>query len=203
VKKRNDLKTPFKGRRVFHGLARWFAGSTASWVSLLAVFAKTRDALAHLIELPLWSHPGPMPFEHGRVALGTVALALFALTGCSVRSFEPAPESPRCELNANAVCASAIENYLAAESVRPAKVVLSNSPRLVPLVAPVTLPGGELAAEVDCYVNVDPNGSWLVYTHVAIPPESSQAVEHLRNQDLCTNEWSERRLAMEPPPYQP
>jgi len=46
-------------------------------------------------------------------------------------------------------------------------------------------------------VNVDPNGSWLVYTHVAIPPRSQQAVEHLRNQDLCTDEQGERRLAME------
>ena len=56
----------------------------------------------------------------------------------------------------------------------------------MPLVAPLTLPAGELAAEVDCYVNVDPYGSTVVYAHVAIQPESPQAVEHLRNQDLCT-----------------
>jgi hypothetical protein len=66
---------------------------------------------------------------------------------------------------------------------------------------PVSLPGGELAAEVDCYVNVDPNGSWLVYAHVAIQPSSPQAVEQLRNQDLCTDEWPERRLALESTPY--
>jgi hypothetical protein len=132
-----------------------------------------------------------------KIALGALGAALFALAGCSVRSAEPALERPRCELNANAVCASAIENYLAAEAARPAQTAPSKSPHLVPLVAPVSLPGGELAAEVDCYVNVDPNGSRVVYAHVAIPPESPQAVEHLRNQDLCTDESPERRLAME------
>jgi hypothetical protein len=82
------------------------------------------------------------------------------------------------------------------ETVRPVQVAPSRSPHLVPLVSPVTLPGGELAAEVDCHVNVDPGGSWLVYAHVAIPPNSPQAAEHLRNQDLSTDEWSERKLAM-------
>ena len=131
------------------------------------------------------------------IALGTLALAVFALASCSARSVDLAAEPPRCELNANAVCANAIENYLTAEAVRLAQAAPSKSPHLVPLVAPLTLPGGELAAEVDCYVNVDPNGSMVVYAHVAIPPESPQAVEHLRNQDLCTDEWPERRLAME------
>lgn len=145
----------------------------------------------------------PDTFERGRVALGTLALALFALAGCSARSLDQAPEPSRCELNASAVCASVIENYFSAETVRPANLTLSKSPRLVPLVAPVTLPGGELAAEVDCYVAVDPNGSWLVDTHVAISPKSPQAVEHLRDQDLCSDEWPERRLAMVPTSYNP
>jgi hypothetical protein len=111
-------------------------------------------------------------------------------------SVDLAAEAPRCELNTDAVCASAIENYLTAEVVRLAQAAPSKSPHLVPLVAPLTLSGGELAAEVDCYVNVDPNGSRVVYAHLAIPPESPQAVEHLRNQDLCTDESPERRLAM-------
>jgi hypothetical protein len=126
------------------------------------------------------------------IAFGTLALALFALAGCNARSVDPAPESLRCELSANAVCASAIEKYFATEAVRGAP---PKSPHLVPLVAPVTLSGGELAAEVDCYVNVAPSGSWLVYAHVAIPPSTPQAVRHLRDQDLCTVERPERRLA--------
>ena len=134
-----------------------------------------------------------------KIALGTLALALFALAGCSSRSVnrvDQAPEPPRCELNANAVCASAIETYLAAEAVQPAQAESSKTPHLVPLVAPVTLPGGEMAAEVDCYVNVDPNGSWLVFAHVAVPPKSPQSLERLRSQHLCMDERPERRLAM-------
>jgi uncharacterized lipoprotein YajG len=110
-------------------------------------------------------HPVKKCNDLKKIALVTLALALFALAGCSARSdsVDQAPEPPRCELNANAVCASAIETYLAAEAVRPAEGGSSKTPHLVPLVAPVTLPSGELAAEVDCYLNVDPNGSWLVY----------------------------------------
>jgi hypothetical protein len=137
------------------------------------------------------------------IVLGTLAVALSALAGCSARSVELATEPPRCELNANAVCASAIENYLTAEAVRLAQAAPSKSRQLVPLVAPLTLSGGELAAEVDCYVNVDPNGAWLVYAHVAIPPESPQVAERLRDKDLCTEEWPERRLALEPTLYNP
>jgi hypothetical protein len=138
-----------------------------------------------------------------KIALGAVGAVLFALAGCSARSVDLAAEPPRCELNANAICASAIENYLTAGAVRLAQAAPSKSPHLVPLVAPVTLRGGELAAEVDCYVNVDPNGTWLVYAHVAIPPESSKAIEHLRNQELCTDELPDRKLAMESTLYNP
>jgi hypothetical protein len=134
--------------------------------------------------------------ELKKIALGALALVPFALAGCSARSVDPAPEPARCEVNADAVCASALENYLADEALRPARAVPSKSPDLVPLVAPLTLPGGELAAEVDCYVNVDPNGSWLVYAHLAIPPKSVQSLEHLRNQDLCADERPERRLVL-------
>ena len=151
--------------------------------------------ILRLMKSPAEHYPVKKHNDLKKIALG--ALALIAFAGCSAQNVEPAPEPPRCELNANAVCASAIENYFAADAVRPAQATPSNSPHLVPLVAPVTLPGGELVAEVDCYVNVDPNGSWLVYTHVAIPPRSQQALEHLRNQDLCTDEQGERRLAME------
>jgi hypothetical protein len=142
-------------------------------------------------------HPVRKCNDLKEIAFGTLALALFALAGCSAQSVDPAPEPPRCELNANAVCASAIETYLAAEAVRPAQGESSRTPHLVPLVAPVTLPGGEMAAEVDCYVNVDPNGSWLVYAHVAVPPKSPQSLERLRRQNLCMDERPERRLAME------
>jgi hypothetical protein len=138
-----------------------------------------------------------------KFALSALAIALFAFAGCSDQSAHLAPEPPRCELNTNAVCASAMENYLTAEAVWPARVPPPTSPHLVPLVAPLRSPGGQLDAEVDCYVNVDPDGSWLVYAHVAILPKSLQATEHLRNQDLCTDQLPESKLAMESTPYNP
>ena len=63
------------------------------------------------------------------VVLGTLAVALFALAGCSARSVDLAAEPPRCELNANAICASAIENNLTAGAVRLAQAAPSKSPR--------------------------------------------------------------------------
>jgi hypothetical protein len=48
-----------------------------------------------------------------------------------------------------------------------------------------------------------PDGAWLVYSYVAIPPSSPEAAEHLRSLDLCTDEQGERRLAMESALYNP
>jgi len=36
-----------------------------------------------------------------KIAQGTLALALFALAGCSARSVDLATDPPRCELNTN------------------------------------------------------------------------------------------------------
>lgn len=131
-----------------------------------------------------------------KIALGALALGLFALVGCATQPVDTGREQESCEISLNAVCATASENYFAGEAIRPAQATTSKNPHVVPLVAPVALPGGELAAEVDCYVNVESNGYWLVYAHVAIAPTSQQAVEHLRDQALCVNESPERRLAL-------
>jgi hypothetical protein len=133
-----------------------------------------------------------------KAVTGILALALFALTGCSAQNVNPGREQSSCELSLNGVCASAIDSYLAAETARPVKAASSKTASLEPLVAPVNLPDGELATEVDCYVNFDRKGSWLVYAHVAIAPSSPEAVEHLRDHDLCENASPERRLASGP-----
>lgn len=131
-----------------------------------------------------------------KIALGALALSLFAFVGCATQTADTGRDQASCEISLNAVCATVTENYFAGEGVRPAQAAPSKNPHVVPLVAPVTLPGGELAAEVDCYVNTDSNGYWLVYAHVAIPPSSPQAVAHLRDHDLCVNESPERTLAL-------
>jgi hypothetical protein len=87
-----------------------------------------------------------------------VAPTLLLLVGCSARRVDLTREPAGCELKADAVCASAFENYLTAEVMRAVESPPSQRPHVMPLVVPVKLPGGELAAEVDCYVNVKPEG---------------------------------------------
>jgi hypothetical protein len=93
-----------------------------------------------------------------RIAFAAPALVLFALSGCSTRTLALGREQSGCDLSVNTVCARAIDSYLADETLQPVQVASSKGPLLVPIVAPATLPGGELAVEVDCYVDVDPNG---------------------------------------------
>jgi hypothetical protein len=70
-----------------------------------------------------------------------VAPTLHFLVGCSARSIDLTREPVGCELKADAVCASAIENYLTAEVMRAVKSAPSQRPHVVPLVVPVNLPG--------------------------------------------------------------
>jgi hypothetical protein len=125
-----------------------------------------------------------------------LAIVLFAQPGCGTRVVHPAPSNASCEVQVGAVCARAIHSYLAEGGQQSHESAPYLRPHLVPLVEPVALPDGELATEVDCYVDIRPSGSRLVYAHVAIPPRSQQAVEHLRNEALCANELSERSFAM-------
>jgi len=124
-----------------------------------------------------------------------LTLAPFVLMACTAQSVDSARDQSSCEIKLDAVCANAVDSYLAAEAARPAKAAESKSQRLEPLVAPVKLRDGQLAAEVDCYISFDPNGPWLVYAHLAIPPSSSKAVEHLREHGLCESPSPERSLA--------
>jgi len=58
-----------------------------------------------------------------------VAPTLHFLVGCSARSVDLTREPVGCELKADAVCASAIENYLTAEVMRAVKSAPSQSDR--------------------------------------------------------------------------
>ena len=89
--------------------------------------------------------------NHLKRIVGALGAALLALAGCSVRSAEPALERPRCEL-----CQRRLRERHRELPGRGGRAACSDcaaeKPTLGALVAPVTLPGGELAAEVDCYV---------------------------------------------------
>ncbi|PWT80637.1 MAG: hypothetical protein C5B58_11210 [Acidobacteria bacterium] len=117
-----------------------------------------------------------------------LVIVLFAQSGCGIH-VHPALPNASSEVQVGAVCARTINSYLVEGGQQLDESVPSLGPRLVPLVEQVALPNGELATEVDCYVDIRPSGSWLVYAHVAIPPPSQRAVEHLRNAALAQTNY--------------
>jgi hypothetical protein len=134
--------------------------------------------------------------EHMCAILGTLMLALSGLVGCSSSGPQPATHQASCEISVDAVCASAIGNYFAEHTERPVQVGPAKNSMLLPFVAPVKMPSGEVAAEVDCYTSIGSDGSWwLVYAHVAMPPRSQSAAKRLRDQELCIDVPTERMLA--------
>ncbi len=128
-----------------------------------------------------------------------LTLVSLILVGCGVANDGRVAARSTCEVSLDAVCAPAIYNYFASGEVRPTRSRLSRGPLLVSLVAPVTMPSGELAAEVDCYVAVEASGPWLVCAHLAISPRSRAALEHLRNEGLCADGGPEQTLAFGSP----
>jgi hypothetical protein len=116
---------------------------------------------------------------------GTLAWVSIAYLACSVGNFSSVPDGSNCELNLNAVCARVVETYPREPTIRPADVEPTRGAQVDLLIMPIEMPDGELAAEVDCYTSLTDDSSWLVYTHLAIPPDSQQSVKYLREQELC------------------
>jgi hypothetical protein len=121
-------------------------------------------------------------------------LIIFALLGCSAHTPAAEPERTGCELNLNAVCAKAIDNYAATRVERSTQRDPADGAHLVPLVAWVALTGGQGTADVDCYVSVDSKAPWLVYAHETVLPGRSAIINALRDEDFCVNAPPERSL---------
>jgi hypothetical protein len=130
------------------------------------------------------------------VAFGFLTFASIAFLGCSASNVSPVSERTSCELNVGAVCARAMENYLAEHETWSIRAGPRKTSEVVPLVVPMKMLDGELAAEVDCYMSISADGPWLVDAHVAIQPRSQRAVEYLLDQEVCTNTLPERSLAL-------
>ena len=129
---------------------------------------------------------------------GVQMLILLTLIGCGARIPLAESEGTGCELDLNAVCARAIENYTAVgEIVQSTRRELPNPAQLVPLVVPIALTTKDQTADVDCYFSVDSKGPWLVYAHEIVLPPSSKVGDALREQDFCANTFPERRLVSE------
>jgi hypothetical protein len=115
-----------------------------------------------------------------------IAVAI-AMSGCSESSSRP---QASCELMTAQICSLAAEAQLHDGALAVSYAFRPEEARVVPFVVPVTEKNGVLAAEVDCYANADSNSYSIVRSDLAIPPESQESVDFLRNRHLCADESS-------------
>ena len=114
-------------------------------------------------------------------------IVAIALAGCS--ELAPQPQSS-CEVMVEQICSRA-----AAAQVLDGTLAVNYSSRpkesqVVPLIVPVSGQNGDLAAEVDCYVNTESGNVSIVHSDLAIPPQSQESVELLRSRHLCADSGS-------------
>jgi hypothetical protein len=117
-------------------------------------------------------------------------LALYvaiALSGCSESVSRP---QASCELMTAQICSVAAEAQLHGGALTVSYAFQPEEARVVPFVVPVTRKDGVLAAEVDCYANTDSHSYSIVRSDLAIPPESQESVDFLRDRHLCADESS-------------
>jgi hypothetical protein len=119
-------------------------------------------------------------------AFGFLALAI-ALAGCSEIAVRP---QPSCDLMTAEVCSGAAEAQLRSGALAVAYTFKPEDARVIPFVVPLFRQDGALAAEVDCYVNTDSHSYSIIRSALAIPPESEQSVDFLRERHLCAEEGS-------------
>jgi hypothetical protein len=118
---------------------------------------------------------------------GILMLAIIALAGCS----QAANRSRlSCEPMVAQICSTEAEAQL-----HDGTLMVGYSPRpedaqVVPFVVPVFRQDGALATEVDCYVNTDSHSYFIVRSGIAIPPESQESVDFLRDRHLCADDGS-------------
>jgi hypothetical protein len=117
-----------------------------------------------------------------------LALAVaIAISGCSESTSRPRAS---CELMTAQICSLAAESQLHDRALAVSYEFRPSEARVVPFVVPVTGNDGVLAAEVDCYVNTDSRSYSIVRSDLAIPPESQESIDFLRDRHLCADESS-------------
>jgi hypothetical protein len=115
------------------------------------------------------------------------ALVALALAGCSEAAIQP---QARCELMTAQICSGAAEAQIRDGTLAARNTFQPEDSRVVLLVVPVFRQDGALAAEVDCYANADSHSYSVVRSGLAIPPESQESVDFLRNRHLCADQGS-------------
>ena len=116
-----------------------------------------------------------------------VLAAAFGLAGCAASAVQP---QASCELMTEQICSLAAETQLHDGALEVSYAFRPEEARVVPFVVPVTGKDGVLAAEVDCYANTDSHSYSIVRSDLAIPPESQESVDFLRDRHLCADESS-------------
>jgi hypothetical protein len=107
--------------------------------------------------------------------------------GCSESASRP---QASCELKTALICSSAAEAQLHEGTLMVGYSSRPQEARVVPFVVPMLRQDGALAAEVDCYANTDSHTYSIVRSDLAIPPESEDSVEFLRDRHLFAEERS-------------
>jgi hypothetical protein len=114
-----------------------------------------------------------------------LALAAIALGGCSTSH----PQSS-CKPLVAQICSSAAESRLHDGTLMVGYSSRPEEAQVVPFVVPLLRQDGVLATEVDCYANTDTHTYSIVRADLAIPPDSEESVDFLRDRDLCADEGS-------------
>ena len=110
-----------------------------------------------------------------------LAIAAIALSGCSTSR----PQSS-CQPMVAEICARAAEDELHDGSQTVSS--RSEEAQVVVFVVPVLRPDNTLATEVDCYVSTHSHTYSIVRSDVAIPPESQESVNFLKDRHLCADD---------------
>jgi hypothetical protein len=117
-----------------------------------------------------------------------LALAIaIALSGCSESASR---QQASCELMTAQICSLAAESEIHDGALAVSFAFRPEEARVVPFVVPITGNDGVLAAEVDCYANTDSHSYSIVRSDLAIPPESQESLDFLRDRHLCVDESS-------------
>jgi hypothetical protein len=119
-----------------------------------------------------------------RTTLGILALATIALAGCSQAANKPLSS---CEPKVVQICSTAAEAQLHDGTLMVGYSSQPEDARVVPFVVAVFRQDGALATEVDCYVNTNSHTYSIVRSDIAIPPQSQESVDFLRDRHLCAD----------------
>lgn len=120
----------------------------------------------------------------GRSTFGILVLATIALAGCSQVANRPLSS---CEPMVPQICSSSAEAQLHEGTLMVGYSSRRDEARVVPIVVPVFREDGALATEVDCYVNTNSHTYSIVRSDIAIPPQSQESVDFLRDRHLCVD----------------